>query len=203
MNSQLDRHCIKMDYFSSDKLVFPKRGDLLISEPYLSDPNFNRMVIFICEHDENGTLGFVLNNEAQVELKELVDEVGTYPAKLFVGGPVEHDTLHFLHRDTALVSTSREVIPGVYWGGDFNKLTDMMNMRAIRPEDVRFYIGYSGWAAGQLMDEMKCKSWIVLKNTTPEMIFDRDNQDLWKTCLKTIGGKYRLISNYPKDPRLN
>ncbi|MEP1033354.1 YqgE/AlgH family protein [Ekhidna sp.] len=192
-----------MDFFSSDQLILPEKGDLLISEPYLPDPNFDRTVVFLCEHDENGTFGFVLNNKAHVELKELVDEVGNYPAKLFVGGPVEHDTLHFLHREPALANSSREVVPGVFWGGDFNQLTEMMNTRAIPSKDVRFYVGYSGWAAGQLIDEMKAKSWIVLKGTTPEMIFDWDNQDLWKACLKTMGGKYRLISNYPKDPRMN
>lgn len=192
-----------MDFFSSDQLILPERGDLLISEPYLPDPNFERTVVFLCEHDENGTFGFVLNNKAHVELNELVDEVGNYPAKLFVGGPVEHDTLHFVHREVSLAPSSREVVPGVFWGGDFNRLTDMMNTREISTEDVRFFIGYSGWAAGQLMDEIKAKSWIVLKGTKPEMIFDWDNQDLWKACLNTMGGKYRLMSNYPKDPRMN
>ncbi|WP_436515966.1 YqgE/AlgH family protein [Ekhidna sp. To15] len=192
-----------MDFFSSDQLILPERGDLLISEPYLPDPNFERTVVFLCEHDENGTFGFVLNNKAHVELKELVDEAGSYPAKLFIGGPVEHDTLHFIHRESTLASSSREVVSGIYWGGDFNRLTEMMNTREISEDDVRFFIGYSGWAAGQLMDEMKAKSWIVLKGTTPEMIFDWDNQDLWKACLNTMGGKYRLMSNYPKDPRMN
>ncbi|MEO9485592.1 MAG: YqgE/AlgH family protein [Ekhidna sp.] len=192
-----------MDFFSSDELILPEKGDLLISEPYLPDPNFERTVIFLCEHDENGTFGFVLNNRAQVGLKDLIDEVGNYPAKLFVGGPVQHDTLHFLHRETELATSSKEVVSGVYWGGDFNKLSVMMNTRAIQPEDVRLYIGYSGWEVGQLIDEMKAKSWIVLKQATPEMIFDWDNQDLWKACLNTMGGKYRLMSNYPKDPRWN
>ncbi|MEQ6166166.1 MULTISPECIES: YqgE/AlgH family protein [unclassified Ekhidna] len=192
-----------MDFFSSDKIVEPQKGDLLISEPYLPDPNFERTVIFLCEHDENGTFGFVLNKAANIALSELIDEVGNYPGKVFMGGPVEKDTLHFIHREPALIESSREVVKGVYWGGDFNKLIEMTNTRAIQTEDVRFFIGYSGWAAGQLMDEMRAKSWIVLKNTTPEMIFDWDNQDLWKACLQTMGGKFRLISNYPKDPRLN
>ena len=192
-----------MDYFSSDQLIVPERGDLLISEPYLPDPNFERTVVFICEHDDNGTFGFVLNNKAQVGLKELIDEAGDYPAKLYLGGPVEHDTLHFLHREASLAGSSREVVPGVYWGGDFNKLSEMMNTRSIHPEDVKFYIGYSGWAAGQLLDELKAKSWIVFKGTTSKMIFDWSNHDLWEACLKTMGGKYRLMSNYPKDPRMN
>ncbi|WP_462250332.1 YqgE/AlgH family protein [Ekhidna sp.] len=192
-----------MDYFSQEKSVKPGRGDLLISEPYLPDPNFERTVIFICEHDENGTFGFVLNNKAQVELHDLIDEAGDYPANLFVGGPVEQNTLHFLHREPALASSSREVVPGIFWGGDFNQLTEMMNTRTIQSTDLRFFVGYSGWAAGQLMDEMDAKSWIVLKGTSPSMIFDWDNQDLWKACLNTMGGKFRLMSNYPKDPRMN
>lgn len=192
-----------MDYFSSDKLIKPEKGDLLISEPYLPDPNFERTVVFLCEHDENGTFGFVLNNRANVGLNDVMDEVGSFPAKLFVGGPVEQDTLHFIHREKALIGSSIEIVKGVYWGGNFDKLSGMLNTRAIQSEDVRFFIGYSGWAPGQLMDEMKAKSWIVMKNTTPEMIFDWDNQDLWKACLNTMGGKYRLMSNYPKDPRMN
>ena len=72
-----------MDYFNSDKLIVPERGDLLISEPYLPDPNFERTVVFLCEHDENGTFGLVLNNRANVELSDLMDEVGSFPSKLF------------------------------------------------------------------------------------------------------------------------
>ena len=192
-----------MDFFSSDKLVKPERGDLLISEPYLPDPNFDRTVVLICEHDENGTFGLVLNNQANVGLSDVIEEAGDFPTKLYVGGPVERDTLHFLHREKSLLEKSREVVDGVYWGGDFERLSEMLNVRSLDAKDVRFFIGYSGWSAGQLLDEMKAKSWIVLKNATPEMIFDWDNQDLWKACLNTMGGKYRLMSNYPKDPRLN
>lgn len=192
-----------MDYFTSDRLIKPERGDLLISEPYLPDPNFERTVIFLCEHDENGTFGLVLNKPAKIALRELVDEVGDFPSHVFVGGPVEHDTLHFLHRDEAMINSSREVSSGVYWGGNFNKLTERMNTREVQSEDLRFFIGYSGWSPGQLMQEIESKSWIVYKGTTPEMIFDWDNQHLWKACLNSMGGKFRLISNYPKDPRLN
>jgi len=192
-----------MDFFSSDKIVQPQRGDLLISEPYLPDPNFDRTVVFLCEHDENGSFGFVLNKAADVSLSELVDEAGSFPGKVYIGGPVEQNTLHFIHREPSLKASSREVLDGVYWGGDFEKLTEMMNIRAISPDDIRFFVGYSGWAAGQLMDELKAHSWIVMKKPSSEMIFDWDNQDLWKACLQTMGGKFRLMANYPKDPRLN
>ncbi len=192
-----------MDFFSSDKLIEPERGDLLISEPYLPDPNFERTVVFICEHDENGTFGFVLNRKAHVNLGEILDEAGDYPGKLFIGGPVEHNTLHWIHRESSLSDGAYQVLDGLYWGGNLNMLTEMMNVRSIQPKDIRFFVGYSGWSPGQLMDELKAKSWIVYKKPSVEMIFDWDNQDLWKACLNTMGGKYRLMSNYPKDPRLN
>ena len=184
-------------------MIEPSRGDLLISEPYLPDPNFERTVIFLCEHDENGTLGFVLNKKAQVKLNDIVDEVGSFRAEVFVGGPVQKDTLHFIHRNGELSQHANQVSMNTYWGGDYDQLLKMMNTRSIDKKDIRFFIGYSGWGAGQLMDELKAKSWIVMKNPSQEMIFDWDNHDLWKGCLKNMGGKFKLMSNYPKDPRLN
>lgn len=192
-----------MDFFSYDSFAEPKKGDLLISEPFLPDSNFERTVIFICEHDDNGTFGFVLNKTSHVQLGEVLEEAGNYPGRLFIGGPVEHQTLHWIHRDSRLTKGAHEVSKGLFWGGDLDQLTDMMNVRDIAPEDIRFFIGYSGWSPGQLQDEVEAKSWIVYPNPTAEMIFDWDNQDLWKACLDTMGGKYRLISNFPKDPRMN
>ncbi len=192
-----------MDFFTPDKIIEPSRGDLLISEPYLPDPNFERTVILICEHDENGTFGFVLNKKANVQLADVVEEVGSYEADLFVGGPVQQDTLHFIHRSDQLIESSNKIAENVYWGGSYEELLGLVNTRAIQATDVRFFVGYSGWSPGQLMDEMKAHSWIVFKQVTSEMIFDWDNQDLWKACLKSMGGKYKLISGYPKDPRLN
>jgi putative transcriptional regulator len=192
-----------MDFFSTNKLIEPSRGDLLISEPYLPDPNFERTVIFLCEHDENGTFGFVLNKKAQVRLNDIVDEVSDFNAEIFIGGPVQKDTLHFIHRSNELSHNANEVLSKTYWGGDYEKLLQMINTKSIDEKDIRFFVGYSGWAQDQLMDELKAKSWIVMKNPSQEMIFDWDNQDLWKECLKNMGGKFELMSNYPKDPRLN
>jgi len=192
-----------MDFFSTNNLIKPERGDLLISEPYLPDPNFERTVVYLCEHDENGTFGFVLNKKAQVDLKEVLDDAGSYDASLFVGGPVQQDTLHFIHRDQTLGEGSRKVNNGIYWGGDYELLLQLLNTKSIKNEDIKFFVGYSGWSPNQLMDELKEKSWIVLKGASAEMIFEWDNQDLWKECLRTMGGKFRLMSNYPKDPRMN
>ena len=192
-----------MDFFVSKQGEKPERGDLLISEPYLPDPNFERTVIYLCKHDENDTFGLVLNKKTNVKLGDIVDEVADYPAELFVGGPVQQNTMHFIHRNIKLAESARLVQNEIYWGGDYDLLTQMLNARSIFNEDIRFFIGYSGWVKGQLMDEVKKHSWIILKRATQEMIFEWDNQELWSACLKTMGGKYRLMSNYPKDPRMN
>lgn len=192
-----------MDFFATDQLIEPERGDLLISEPYLPDPNFERTVVYLCEHDENGTIGFVLNKTAHVQLADVVDEVAGYKAELYIGGPVQQDTFHYLHRHEPLFKSSQEVKNGIHWAGDYELLLQMLGTKSIRSADIRFFLGYSGWGPDQLMGELKEKAWIVLKGASSEMIFDWDNQDLWKECLKTMGGKYRLMSNYPKDPRLN
>ncbi|MEM6641684.1 MAG: YqgE/AlgH family protein [Bacteroidota bacterium] len=191
-----------MDYFGTDKSAMPERGDLLISEPYLPDPNFERTVVYLCEHDENGTFGFVLNKPAQIVLSDVIDEVSS-DYGLFVGGPVQQDTLHFIHREHNLIPGAKSVLNDISWGGDYDILMQLLNTLAISKTNIRFFLGYSGWGPDQLKDEMKSGSWIVLKSATQDMIFEWDNQQLWKACLKTMGGKYRLMSNYPKDPRMN
>ena len=110
-----------MDYFATDQLIEPERGDLLISEPYLPDPNFDRTVVYLCEHDENGTFGFVLNKQAQIKVSDVVDEV-SYEADLFVGGPVQQDTLHYLHRDPILSESAIMVKNDIFWGGNYELL---------------------------------------------------------------------------------
>ncbi len=192
-----------IDFFSSDELIEPERGDLLISEPYLPDPNFERTVILICENDENGTIGFVLNKPATVQLADVLADLRNAKADLYVGGPVQQDTLHFLHRSMDLQDQANQIGKNIYWGGDFEKLSSLADTGQLDKKDVRFFIGYSGWSEGQLLDELKEKSWIVYKNPTSSMIFDTPAKDLWKDVLSDIGGKFKLISKYPVDPRLN
>ncbi len=192
-----------MDFFVSKQDQKPEKGDLLISEPFLPDPNFKRTVIFICAHDENGTFGLVLNKKTHLKLKDIVDEVESIDTEIFVGGPVQQDTLHFLHRDKNVSFCSQEVASGIYWGGDYEEIIHRFSDGLTTSEDIKFFVGYSGWSEGQLEREIEENSWIIFKGTLPEMIFEWDNQELWKACLQTIGGKYRLMSNYPKDPKMN
>lgn len=192
-----------MDYFATDKLIAPEKGDLLISEPYLPDPNFERTVILLCEHDDNGSFGFVLNKKSHTSLPELVEEAEGFDSEVFVGGPVQQNTLHFLHNTPATLKGDREIVEGVFWGIDFEGLLSAINTHQVEQDRVKFFIGYSGWSPGQLQEELEAKSWIVYKKATPELVFNRNPDELWQEALKSMGGKYRVISNYPTDPRLN
>lgn len=184
-------------------VVKPSRGDLLLSEPFLADPNFERSVILLCEHNSEGSFGFVLNKQSELGLAEAVEEVTGYDEVLYVGGPVQHDTLHFVHRLRPPLAESEQLQDHLYWGGDFEELLSRINTRQLVADDIRFFMGYSGWGPGQLEDELAENSWIVFQNTTSEQIFDVPPQQLWQEVLRSMGGKYRMYSNYPIDPRLN
>jgi putative transcriptional regulator len=179
------------------------KGDLLISEPYLPDPNFERTVILICEHNEEGSIGFVLNKPSILKLEDVMDEVQGFETTLYTGGPVQQNTLHFIHKTKDIFSDYRTLKEGLYWGGNFDELLSFINIRKINPGDFRFFIGYSGWSPDQLETEIKENSWIIYKNATPEQVFGLSPDSLWRSVLKSMGGEYRAISNYPIDPRLN
>lgn len=181
----------------------PKKGDLLISEPFLPDPNFERTVIYICEHNEEGSFGFVLNKPSELKFDEIFEEVNNFRVTLYIGGPVQHDTLHFIHRASDVIEGGVQIKESLCWGGNFEQLKVLISTKQIEEKNFRFFIGYSGWGAGQLQEELDANSWIVLPNATENQIFDVAPEKLWREILKDMGGKFKMYSNYPTDPRLN
>ena len=139
-------------------MIEPAPGILLIADPFLKDPNFLRTVVFLCEHKEEGSFGFVLNRQFENTLDELIPELEGHKLPVFYGGPVQIDSLHFLHQYPDLIPGGQEVIKGVYWGGDFDALVNLVKSGAIDTNKIRFYIGYSGWSEGQLDSEMNEKN---------------------------------------------
>lgn len=191
-----------MEFFNEGHTFEPQKGRLLISEPFLPDPNFERTVILLCEHNEQGSFGFVLNKPSLLRMSDVLQETGSYSEVLYVGGPVQQDTLHFIHRSTQLEG-GIEIAKGIFWGGNFEAVSIMLKQGNDMENDFRFFLGYSGWGAGQLQSELEQNSWIVSDNVTAEQIFDTEPEVLWKEVLKKMGGKYKMFSNYPIDPRLN
>jgi putative transcriptional regulator len=121
----------------------------------------------------------------------------------FVGGPVQQNTLQFIHKNEGLIEGGIEVMEGLYWGGDFEQMLTIVESDLIAKGDIKFFVGYSGWASGQLKGELELNSWIIFRDVSIDKIFDTNAESLWKEVLNTMGGKYKIISNFPVDPRLN
>jgi len=188
--------------YSFDKIE-PKKGDLLISEPFLADPNFSRTVILLCEHNEEGSFGFVLNKPAKITIDELIEGVGKRKDSIYIGGPVQQNTLQFIHKNDRLIEGGVQISDEIFWGGNFEQMLAMMESDLIQQKDIKFFVGYSGWAAGQLKGELEVNSWIISRNVSVEQVFETDVESLWKEVLNTMGGKYKIVANFPVDPRLN
>lgn len=189
-------------FFNYNSNVQPGDGCLLVSEPHLPDSNFDRSVILLCKHDETGSFGFVLNRPSNVTLGELIKDAEGIKLPVHVGGPVEQNTLHFIHKDENLPD-SENVDDMFNWGGNFDMLLNWIKDGVIDGEKVRFFLGYSGWGAGQLDDEIKENSWIVIKPDNVDFLFQQKDDDMWKNILGELGGRFSMYSKYPVDPRLN
>ena len=183
-------------------MILPGPGILLIADPFLKDPNFLRTVVFMCEHQPEGSLGFVLNKQFEQTLDELLTEFEGFPIPVYYGGPVQMDTVHFLHQYPELIPGGQEVMPGVYWGGNFVSLTSLIKNKLVNYEKIRFFIGYSGWGQGQLEIEMKEKSWLTV-SAIQKLVFHPNPDEVWKDSLNHLGGDYKMMINFPIDPQLN
>lgn len=191
-----------MEFFRYKNKLKPEKGRLLISEPFLPDPNFERTVVLLCEHNEEGSFGFVLNKPSALKLNEVIEDIGDHENPVFVGGPVQQDTLHFIHRNVQ-IENAVELADQIYWGGDFESILTMFDTRQISPNDIRFFLGYSGWGPGQLESELEQESWIVCDFVSNQLLFDTEPGTLWRKALDNMGGRFSVYSNYPVDPRLN
>jgi len=182
-------------------------GTLLISQPFLGDPNFERSVVLLCRDEPaTGSFGLVLNRLTTLTLGDVLDlpvhvgqEVAALP--LYLGGPVEPNTLHYLHRRADLPG-AQELGQDVYWGGDFEALLGMLGSGVVGTAEVRFFAGYSGWSAGQLAGEMKGQSWIRHPASAGK-VFTLASDAFWRDILREKGGRFKVLANYPVDPRLN
>lgn len=165
------------------------------------DPNFKRTVVFLCEKQKSGSVGFILNRPMPLKLSEAVEDIYNFDAQLYFGGPVQTDTLHFIHNVPELEGCIK-IIDGLYWGGNFEALKTLINSGEVKPDNFRFFLGYSGWDMSQLESEMKENSWILCPAKASH-VFSAKPDTLWKQVLKEMGGDYAMMINFPEDPSLN
>ncbi|MEJ2585812.1 MAG: YqgE/AlgH family protein [Robiginitalea sp.] len=181
----------------------PKKGKLLIAEPSLTgDVSFNRSVVLLAEHNDEGSVGFILNKPLNYSMNDLVEEIEA-PFPVYNGGPVEQDNLYFIHKVPDLIPHSVEISDGIYWGGDFEVTVMLVNSGKIGQNEIRFFLGYSGWASLQLDQELDSKSWIVVANKYESDIIQQPANSFWRDKMMELGGQYLLWSNAPENPSLN
>lgn len=185
-----------------DNKLEPAIGRVLVSKPFLDDPYFKRTVILLCDHNEEGSFGFVLNKYVDMDLSDIQLDIPGKEIKLAIGGPVENRNVYYIHRHNDLLTDSIHIVDDIYLGGDFEDLKEVLSDPEFDPKTVRFFIGYSGWGENQLDDELKADSWFVA-SCPADLIMDTDVDDLWKEVLKRMGKKYAPLANFPVDPSLN
>ena len=180
------------------------KGRLLIAEPsIIGDISFNRSIVLLAEHTQEGSIGFILNKLLDFSLQDLIPQL-TQDFKVYNGGPVEQDNLYFIHKIPHLITNSIEIAEGIYWGGNFNTVCELINNNEIDNNDIRFFLGYSGWERDQLESELSENAWIVIKNKAKQDILKTSySSNYWKQKMIEFGGDYALWSNSPEDPSLN
>ncbi len=178
-------------------------GSLLVSQPFMMDTNFKRSVILITDHDdEDGSVGFVLNKRIHMSINELIGDFPEFEATVYYGGPVATDTIHYIHDCGDILEESVEIKPGLYWGGNFDKLKFLVRNKLIQPINIRFYIGYSGWSTGQLYDELDFGSWLTAEFDL-NYIFNKNEISLWSQVLHNKGNTYTVLAQIPEFVSLN
>ncbi len=179
-----------------------QENSILIAEPFLKDKDFMRTVVYLCKHTNEGSVGFVLNRLFSKTLDQLIDDLIDCPLQVYIGGPVEKDTIHFIHQYPDLIPGSYQLDHDMYWGGDFEILIALIKKKQIDFSKLKFFIGYSGWSAGQLEEEMNEKSWLT-SSANSKIIFETKADNIWKESVKQLGEAYKEIIHYPIDPQLN
>ena len=188
--------------FSDLNKLEPKKGRLLISDPFLPDPYFKRSVVLLVNHNEEGSLGFILNKTVEINLEETELNINNQEHKMYFGGPVQSSDLFYIHKMGDEIEGSEKIKDGIFWGGAFSGIESKLSAGGILEDDIRFFIGYSGWEAKQLEKEIEEDSWLVIESNL-EDILETNSEDLWKNILREMEGSISVLSTFPEDPNLN
>lgn len=190
------------NFFQIENHLKPAKGRILIAEPFLEDYYFKRSIILLTEHNDEGSVGFVINNPVELKLSEALPGFPDCDVPISLGGPVGTDSIQFIHTKGDLIPDSQKIKNGLYWGGSFLALKNALEEDLIRRDELLFFVGYSGWSPNQLNNEIDQNSWLVTELTL-KMIMTYNRKDLWKKSLMNLGDKYKSWANIPEDPVFN
>ena len=176
-------------------------GDLLIAPPNQHSDPFHRTVVLMCIHDAEGSLGLVVNRPTQLSLNRILDH-DVEGHVIYEGGPVEQDCLTYLHRCEDRIQESQPVMEDVCFCGDIDDVIKTVKDHSVTSRQIRFFVGYSGWAPGQLEQELREGCWFMTHGNS-DLIFEYEPSTLWRQVLRKMGGEYAILANFPADPTLN
>ncbi|MGD0754537.1 MAG: YqgE/AlgH family protein [Bacteroidales bacterium] len=193
----------ELDLFAilpEDKI--PGKGKILISEPFLPDTFFNRSIVYLTDHNAQGSVGFILNKKLDLLVSAAIEGFEDWDEILSMGGPVAPDTLHYLHNLGDLIPKSVHIEGNIFWGGDIDSIRELIKTGRINRSQIRFFLGYSGWSAGQLERELKENSWVIAK-VNSSIVLNNRSDDIWKKVLRSFKNKYRMWADFPDSPEMN
>ena len=177
-----------------------KKGQLLIAEPsIIGDVSFNRSIILLADHGIEGSIGFIMNKPLKYRLDDLIPEIDSN-FKVYNGGPVQQDNLYYIHSIPELIPNSIEISRGLYWSGNFDYVTKLISDNKIKENEIRFFLGYSGWDNEQLDYELSSNTWILIENSHQENIIHAVDELFWKNKMVAMGDAYSIWSNAPENP---
>ncbi len=178
-------------------------GVLLLAEPFMWDPNFRRAVVLVCNHSaEDGTYGMVINRQLDIPIGKLVEGLSCLEAPVYLGGPVENNRLNFFHNLGDLLEDAEPIAKGIWLGGNFEQLKFLATNGLVKPDNIRFVVGYAGWDAGQLSEEMAERSWIVA-DSDPNYLFGNTKGEMWEHAMQNKGDTFSIIAEMPDMPSWN
>ncbi len=182
--------------------VKPIAGRILLSEPFSNDYYFSRAALLLIDFDDTGCFGVVLNKPLKINASEAISDFPECDIPVSLGGPVETNRVFFLHTLGNVIPGSLEIKPGLFWGGDFNRLRELASDGIANSHNARIFVGYSGWGKNQLDDEIEKNTWAVI-DFEPKDIFDTPMSILWKKLIKNLGKDYYFWQFLPTNPSLN
>jgi putative transcriptional regulator len=180
----------------------PERGKILISEPFLPDTFFNRTIVYLTDHSDEGSVGFIINKRLEIKVCDAIEGFDDWKDYLSMGGPVGPDTLHYIHTLGEHIPNSVHIDKNIFWGGDIETVKTLISLKRISETQIRFFLGYSGWSPGQLERELKENSWVIAR-IRPDIIMTRRGNDTWKQVLRGLNNKYRIWADFPESPDMN
>ncbi|MFK7946457.1 MAG: YqgE/AlgH family protein [Saprospiraceae bacterium] len=181
-----------------------EKGKMLVAEPFMLESPFKRSVVLLCDHhQEDGTIGFVLNKMVDMKINDILASFPEFDTNVYYGGPVATDTIHYVHRLGNEIPNSTKVMDGVWFGGDYEELKTLANMQLIEPDDIRFFIGYTGWSGGQLKSELLTRSWFLAEGDVNYVFNKKYFDNMWTEVLQQEGGTKSVISQIPKGLSLS